>query len=236
LTINTDNKVDANIVAQGKVQGLVRGGFIHHNNNFELPANGTFIKAIDGAETKYSNALAYYTAKVGSPTDLLNSHKTLLNITKSQLLIKGTDGFPAPSTFTIDHNYHEGSITYNGTYNRNLALSIEKGYTNISITRQDPVDIIQEFIVPGRLNGPIIQKLGTKTARTVSVTIEGADPANTGCFINDICSVMPQFSIPNFDQLISDNNSWIKTREDYTVNKLDGSYSISLEYTLKGNC
>jgi hypothetical protein len=233
ITVNTEQNVDATISVQGTIQGLVRGGFIYHNNDFNLPQNGTFITTIDSVETKYSNALDYYTTQVGSGTDLSDSIKQKLNIKKSQLLIKGTDGYPRVSNFTIDHNYHTGSITYNATYDRSLVLSLEKGFTNISITRQDPVDIIQEFIIPGRIQGPIIQKLNMKTARTVSVNIEGASPANKTCNITDICSMIPYFSIKNFEQVLSESNSWIKTREDYTTNAMDGSYSISLEYTLR---
>lgn len=232
-TINTDQNIDASINVQGKIQGLVRGGLIHFTNDFSLPQNGTLITNINGEETKYSNALNYFQSTVGSKIDLLNSHKDLLNIKKSQLLIRGTDGYPIPTTFTIDHNYHEGSITYNAVYSKSLASSAEKGFTNISIVRQDPVDIIQEFIVPGRLEGPIIQKLNCKTPRTVTVNIEGASQDNKNCFIDNICSVVPNFYIENFEQLLAESHSYLKTKEDYTINNLDGSYSISLEYIIR---
>lgn len=233
ITINTEQTIDASIVVQGTIQGLVRGGFIYYNNDFILPQNGVFISSIDGIETKYGNALSHYTSKVGSSTDLFNSVKDSLNIKKSQLLIPGTDGYPAPSNFTLDHNYHTGSISYSATYERSLALSLDKGFTNISIVRQDPVDIIQEFIVPGRIQGPIIQKLDMQTARTITVNIDGASPANKMCNIQDICDTLPFFNIENFNQLLAENNNWVKTREDYTVNALDGSYSISLEYMIR---
>lgn len=233
LTVSTEQRIDASIVVEGKVQGLVRGGFIHYSSDFVLPQSGTIITSIDGAETKYSNALNYYTTKVGSTTDLSEQIKNLLNIKKSQLLIKGDDGFPTPSNFTLDHNYFDGSVNYSATYEKNLANAIDKGYTNISITRQDPVEIIQEFIIPGRIQGPIIQKLNMKTSRTISVNIEGASPSNKKCTIEDICAGIPYFSIEDFDQLLAESNSWVKTKEDYTVNLLDGSYSIALEYTLR---
>lgn len=233
LTVSTDQKIDASIVVEGKIQGLVRGGFIHYNGDFTLPQSGVLITSIDSSDTKYNNALQYFNTKVGSTTDLFNSHKDLLNIKKSQLLIKGEDGYPAPSNFTLDHNYFDGAINYNATYERSIANAIDKGFTNISITRQDPVEIIQEFIIPGRIQGPIIQKLNMKTSRTVTVNIEGASPANKKCDIGDICNNIPSFSIDRFEELLAENNSWLKTKEDYTTNLLDGSYSISLEYTLR---
>jgi hypothetical protein len=156
-----------------------------------------------------------------------------MNITKKQLLIKGPDGLPLPSSFTLDHNYNEGSISYTANYEKSLATALEKGFSNISIVRRDPVDIIQEFIIPGRIQGPIIQKLNMKTARTVSVTIEGFSPNNKSCDISDICNSIPYFSITNFQTLLAESNSWVKTKEDYNVNRLDGSYSISLEYMIR---
>lgn len=233
ITTSTDQTTEVTIAIQGNIQGLVRGGFIYYaGNDFILPQSGTFITSVDGAETKYSNALSFY-GTIGSTTDLYDSVKSTLNITKSQLLIKGTDGLPSPSNFTLDHNYTDGTLSYNATYEKSLVTALEKGYTNVSITRQDPVDIVQEFIIPGRVQGPLIQKLNMKTARTVSINIEGWSESNKGCEITDICSGIPYFNIKNFQNLLVENNNWVKTKEDYNVNKLDGSYSISLEYMIR---
>lgn len=240
----------ANIAVQGSIQGLVRGGFIYYNNDFNLPNNGLFISTIDANETKYSNALAYFKARVGDGSDLLPQFKSELNITKEQLLInteceeEEDEEPPRASSFTVDHNYTNGVVGYNSSYNTDTASTsgANKGYSNISIVRNDPVEIIQEFVVPGRIEGPIIQRLGMKTARTVSINIDGASPDNKECvkFCDDEvstfnpCDSLPTFSIKDFEKLIEENESWVKTKEDYTSNKLDGSYSISLEYTCTG--
>lgn len=241
-----DNK-NVTINIQGNVQGLVRGGFIYYNNDFVLPRNGTFISTVDSAETKYSNALSYFNAKVGDESDLLGGFKTELSITKKQLLINtqcendedtGLELAKAGS-FTMDHSYSNGTVGYNATYDTNSAANTKenKGYSNISIVRNDPTEIIQEFVIPGRLGGPIIQKLGMKTSRTISITIDGASPENKECFQlcnSNPCDLSPKFDIIEFENLLQENNSWIKTKEDYNSNKLDGSYSISLEYLCKG--
>ena len=249
ITTNMGDAKNVNIGVQGTIQGMVRGGFIYYNNDFALPNNGTFISTIDSAETKYSNALAYFNSKISSDSaDLLDSFKSDLNITQAELLIntecsEEEDEPPKPGAFTTDHGYNNGTIGYNVVYDTNTASTAKqnRGYSNITITRNDPIDIIQEFIVPGRIKGPIIQKLGMKTSRTVSINIEGASPQNKECikFCDDgpsfdPCDSLPKFNIKNFDKLIQENNSWIKTREEYTSNKLDGSYSISLEYTCRG--
>jgi hypothetical protein len=241
----TNNPKNVNITVQGNIQGLVRGGFIYYNNDFTLPDQGTFISTIDSMETKYSNALNFFTSQINNGSDLKNTIKSNLNITKKHLLVPCNDQDPSstnlasPSSFTVDHSYLNGTIGYNATYTTRSSStdSGQRGYSNVSIVRNDPVEIIQEFVIPGRLSGPIIQKLGMKTARTISINIDGASPKNQECFCTtnfNPCDTIPNFDIKDFDQLIAENENWIKTKEDYTSNKLDGSYSISLEYTCRG--
>jgi hypothetical protein len=249
ISTTMEGSKNVSISVQGNIQGLVRGGFIYYNNEFSLPSNGTFISTIDATETKYSNALAYFQAKVGDGSDLLPNFKTQLDITQSQLLVNTSCGeeeeesSPTPASFTVDHGYGTGSVGYNVSYDTaTTAFSGQKkGYSNVTIVRNDPVDMIQEFIIPGRIEGPIIQKLGMRTARTISINIDGASPENKECVgfgdganCFDPCDNLPKFSIKNFEKLLETNDKWIKTKEDYTSNKLDGSYSISLEYTCKG--
>jgi hypothetical protein len=251
ITTTMGDSKNVNIAVQGSVQGLVRGGFIYYNNDFNLPKNGTFIFTVDSAETKYSNALAYLNTKVIDSSDLITDFKNELNITQSQLLINNQcdeeeeeEEPPKPGSFTLDHSYTNGTIGYNVVYDTTTASTAKqnKGYSNISIVRNDPIEIIQEFVVPGRSKGPIIQKLGMRTSRTISVSIEGASPENKECivFCDDEnsslqpCNSLPKFSIKGFESLLQENESWIKTKEEYTSNKLDGSYSISLEYLCKG--
>jgi hypothetical protein len=251
-TTTTNNPKNVTINVQGNIQGLVRGGFIYYNNDFDLPNSGSFISTIDSAETKYSNALAYFNSKIGDGSDLLGEFKEELDITAEELLINtdcpgdsDDDEPPRASSFTTDHSYTEGVVGYNASYDTNTANTVGRnlGYSNVSIVRNDPVEIIQEFVIPGRIQGPIIQRLGMKTSRTISINIEGADERNRECVVFcddennnffDPCDSLPTFDIKGFETLLQQSESWIKTREDYTKNVLDGSYSISLEYTCKG--
>lgn len=228
--ITYDENNQTTIAVQGTIQGLVQGGFIYRpGNEFTLPQNGNFIVRNNGAETKYSNALEYFNTRIGTSFDLNDDFKSKLKITKRALLIN-EDGFAGVSSFTLDHNYHDGAITYSANYDTQTAQSFGLGYSNITIVRNDPTEITQEFIIPGRRQGPLIQKLGMYTPRTVSITIEGANRANRDCNV-DVCNSRPYADIPNFDQLTQiSTDYWIKTKEDYTVNKIDGSYSINLEY------
>lgn len=233
-SVTTDSKVNANITVKGTVQGLIRGGFLQFKgNNFTLPANGNFITANNGSETKYSNALAHFSSVVGDKKDLIGSFKTKVGLSKQDLLIKGGSGFPLPVSYVVEHNYTDGSISYTATYDTQSTRARDLGFSNISIVRQDPVDIIQEFIIPGRSAGPIIQKLNMKTAGTISINIDGRSKDNRSCSITSVCDALPVYNIPGIGALLNPGDGYIKTREDYTSNKIDGSFSISLEYMCK---
>jgi hypothetical protein len=235
INVSDEGKKNVTVTIKGTVQGLIRGGFLYFKgNNFTLPDSGSFITSADGSETKYSNALSHFTTGIGSKSDLLGSFKTKVDLSKSELLIKGTSGFPSPSSYVVEHNYNEGNISYTATYETSNTRARDLGFTNISIVRQDPVDIIQEFIIPGRSAGPIIQKLNMKTAGTISINIDGRSKDNKSCGVPAVCDALPVFNIPGFGALLAESNGYIKTREDYTSNKVDGSFSISLEYTSKG--
>lgn len=237
--IASQEKIDASITVKGTIQGLIRGGFIYYDfNHFQLPASGSFFTSLNGNETKYGNALTYYKNLIGHDTDLLDSFKDDLHITKSELLIKNDNGVkPKPSSFVLEHSYLPGTLNYTAVYNRDNAIASERGYANISIVRNDPTDIVQEFVIPGRVAGPIIQKLNMKTARTISINIDGASKDNKECLdsLASLCDhALPIFNIEGFSSLLEDRDDLIRTKEDYTSNKIDGSFSISLEYIAKG--
>jgi len=236
ISYDASNQVTINI--QGTLQGLVQGGFIYEKDvEFTLPKNGTFITRHDGEETKYSNALAFYNSRIGIiGGDLMDSLKQTLNITKSALLISNpTTGYPVAQSFTLDHDYHEGSITYTAVYDTKSTESNDMGYTNISIVRKDPVQMTQEFIIPGRVSGPIIQKLRMFTPLTISINIDGAHPSNKSCGTG-WCNADPINTIANIASLRTlTGDTWIKTKDDTTVNSIDGSFSINLEYMCKNN-
>lgn len=232
------------ITVEGTVQGLVEGGLISDliKDDFELPSNGTFIGKKTNDKTKYNFAHIAFLSDIKSNTsdDLSVSLKTKLNITNSGLLLLNDNGQPRsgqpkPTSFVIDHNYHGGSINYTATYDSVNANTLELGYTNVSITRTFPTDIIQEFIIPGRAAGPIIQKLNMRNPGKISIRVDGMSPKNIGTGASNIavCDSIPDYSdIVGIEALIAIDSDvdYIKTLEEYTKNNIDGSYSISLEY------
>jgi hypothetical protein len=108
-------------------------------------------------------------------------------------------------------------------------------FKNISVTRKDPTEIFQEFIIPGRANGPLIQKLNMYNPRTISINIDGVDLNNRECLdqVSGICASDALPILPaSLNNLLQDTGTgWVKTKDSRSVNKIDGSYSISLEYT-----
>lgn len=231
------------ISVQGSVQGLIEGGLISDLNkdDFELPASGTFIGKKTTDKTKYDFAKLAFLSYIHSNTDddLSSALKSQLGITNSGLLLTGPGGVPRagqpkPTSFVVDHNYHNGSIDYSASYDSVNAHSFDLGYTNVSITRTFPTDIIQEFMVPGRAAGPIIQKINARNPGKISIRVEGMSPKN----IATSASISPCNSIPDYSDIagiealiaIDSHPDYIKTSEEYTKNNIDGSFNISLEY------
>ena len=236
-TTNEGTDYSTTLSVQGTVQGMIRGGIIDlAQEDFELPQEGTFLTKYDGETTKYDNALASYYYYIGGNTDLGGGFKNDKDITKAALLIKNGNGPAIPSSFVLDHNYHEGSISYSAQYDSKLNRGLSQGYMNISIVKNDPVEIINEFVIPGRSQGPLIQRLGAYTPKTISISIEGANQGNKDCSLSNLCSSVPD--VGNiFNQLQSYENStvWIKTSEAYNKNQIDGSFSMNVSYTCTEN-
>lgn len=234
LQTTNDDKYETTATIQGTVKGLITGGFIRNiNAGYSLPQNGQFIIASNAGETRYQNALSYLHSNVGDELDLLSGFKSLVGIDTTTLGVKNAV-IPKPINYSLEHNYIEGTIGYTASYSSEYERNRLNGFTNISITHKAATEIFQEFIIPGRASGPLIQKLNMYNPRTVSINIDGSNPQNRGCSVYDICNSLP--SIPNslLPLLNQESDSWIKTKDSRTKNTIDGSYSISLEYTCKG--
>lgn len=236
IQTSNDDKYETTTTVQGTVKGLTRGGFIKYKqHDFELPQNGQFIITYNSTETRYTNAVSYFNTFIGSATDLSQNFKTSLGFGNNLLGIKNSSSNPSPISYSLDHSYVEGSLTYTATYSSTHERNRQNGFTNVSITRKDPTEIFQEFIIPGRQSGPIIQKLNMYNPRTININIDGANLANRVCGVSNICNATPIIPSSINSLLNTDGSNWIKTKDNRSVNTIDGSYSISLEYTCKGN-
>lgn len=238
-TVNTTDggdKKTTTISISGNIQGLIEGGLLKAANILELPSNGSILSYNDGATgSKYSQA-ASALSSIATKEDLNDNIKSFFGINNAALGVVGDcidpDGLPKPASHNITHNYTEGSIGYDTSYNTDIACGVNNSFTNISVGVEDPVDIVAEFIIPGRAKGPIIQKINAKTPKKITINIDGTLD-KTCCYTLDggvyaaICSGL---ALPSGIPASTIANMKL-TQDQFVYNPIDGSYSISRAYT-----
>lgn len=240
-TTDDGSQKNVTITFSGEVRGLVETGLIKTPNIIELPTSGTIFAYNDSnTNSRYSKALAGLQDIVDtSAEDIKSNIKSALGITNAALGVGGDcidpSGYPSPSSYNLNHTYVDGLISYETTYTTERACSPSgTSFTSINVSVEDSVDIVAEFIVPGRLQGPIIQKIGVKTPKKITVNIDGS--------INPKCCLETNLS-DKFDEACSgfplppglppEVIAGAKlTQNQFVTNPLDGSYSISRSYTV----
>lgn len=234
-TTNSGGKKTTTISINGNIQGLIQGGLLKGNNIIQLPNNGSFFSYNDSSTaSKYSKALLAFDS-IATKNDLKDNIKTFFGITNESLGIIGdcvtAGGLPKPASHAITHNYTDGSISYDTSYNTDLACGTNKSFTNISVGVEDPAEIVAEFIVPGRAKGPIIQKINAKTPRKITLNVDGVIDKQC-CYKLDsdaydaICSGL---ALPTGIPPANVSNMKL-TQDEFVYNPIDGSYSISRAY------
>lgn len=232
-SVQRDNKTtNVSISLQGSITGLVPGGLINNPNIIKLPASGKLFIAQENNTTKYSNALAAYGA-ISNGSDLIDSVKTTMGVTKEELLVSGDCvTSPKAASFSSTHDYTNGVISYSSEYNSKRSCSNNSSYRNISISVENGTPIIAEFVIPGRADGPIIQKIGPNSPTRINVNIEGVSEQPSCCpnissSVSDVCS--GGLSLPSDIPSVDIPNA-VLTQNQETFNSIDGSYSISRSY------
>lgn len=226
---NEKGNITATIDISGQVEGMIRGGFIYHNSKFTLPQNGTFIVNTDTTSSKYESARNHYYAVVGGNSDVNDNLKNIAGVNRANLYAGHSTGSASisPASFSLDHDYTTGVVSYSASYNTQQVLSDDGGFQNISIVRKPSIPITQEFVIPGRNSGPIIQFLGMYTPPTISINVEGVRQ-NPICDVSDPCSYTPW--IPAALNIF-EANGYVITSKSFNTNAIDGSFSASYEAT-----
>ena len=245
------SSMTTNISINGTIQGYVEGGIINSPGPISLPNKGSLLVYNNSSLNKYDNAKILldkiydeneYNGGVGAggKRDLKVLFKNALGITLDEL--NSVQSFddpisdpPHPTSFNLTHDYNNGTINYNLEYSSSNACG--KKYQEVSVQISQPTKIIAVFNVPNSNLCPIIQELGTNTAKTVSVSIRGIDHSDIGQpdtidLSNELDSANlgcdPYGYLPvNIPGISSDS---ILTQKQYTKNPMDGSYSLSLNY------
>jgi hypothetical protein len=240
ISYSEGSNQNVNITLKGTITGLIPGGLIYKSDDFyTLPKNGQFIYASNNnTNNKYDNALKYYYQHISNNfTDLYPDVKTRNGINFGTLNIKGDPNNInfQPTSFALEHNYSDGIISYTAIYDKLNASTFGRGYTNISVEIKEPVELIQEFVIPGRISGPVIQKLGMSSAKIMSININGASDSDRflgpTLDIVSVCNTIPTLPA-NIASLLNnyDNGKALLTKKDYNTNTIDGSFNVNLEY------
>jgi len=246
---NQNNTKAVGLTISGTIEGLLEGGIINSSSPIQLPNSGSILIYKNNNDTKYDNAKLLldkifketdYNAGFGASgkKDLIKAFKDDLGVTLTDLNISTplddpVSDPPHPISFNLTHDYNTGTINYTVEYSSDT-LACGRKYQEISIQTNNPTKIIAPFNIPLSDKGPLIQELGTQTAKIVTVTINGVDltaqgkprPMDLLSELNCNANYLP-ITLPNING--------IKTNQEYTRNILDGSYTINLSYICDNN-
>jgi hypothetical protein len=231
-------KKSISMSVDGNIQGLIEGGVIRSAHVLSLPQNGKLFLTNNPTTTKYDNALSAYN-KIGSKSALNSNFQSYLGITNASIGVTGDcidpSGSPRPANHSVSHNYTEGVITYKSDYNTETACAQSGSYRNISVSIEDSIPLIAEFVIPGRIDGPIIQKIGPKSPKKITINIEGSQTPDCCAtsdqkdIVDDICK--NGLALPSGVPVLPGNSTDRKLVQDQmTSNPVDGSYSITKTY------
>jgi hypothetical protein len=269
-----------NINIQGNIQGLLptnilkSTGFVSDGTQMylSLPSNGPFIASSPDITSKYYYAWYHFMKDIVNEdfSDLRENFKRALSINYATLFPETGSDIPCvedengggylalfqllakPRTFSISHNYNDGAVLYSAEYDTERSCSADRGFEDLTVTEEDPVPILAEFIVPGRSAGPIIQNLETYTNKKITLSFTGVtkkgciegnpwqeewEALNPGEDIFDFVNL--NVNIPPIVNAIirtteksaeEQNKKLIKTNDSYNYNPIDGSFSVNVSY------
>ena len=152
-----------------------------------------------------------------------------------------------PKTNSIGYNPTAGTITYAYEYDTRPSNCISGALSEVfTITDNNPTDVFASLSVIGRAAGPILQDMGTVTARTREVNIEVVMTPATGCPTttgNWYSLRYTQSPKPQVDSLVQIIYSEMtgtygqvfKHIDSENWNPKDGRYTRNVGYTA-GNC
>jgi len=230
---NSNREITLNV--NGNIQGLMLGGLITNPVPLSLPQQGKLMLSLGTQHTKYDRArLAYEEITNGS--DLSPEFKDALGINFAILEIDACDDYPKSNQLTSGNNFSEGVITYSSSFSSRSACLQNSYYTDITIDQKDPVELTAEIIVPGRTQGPVIQKLNVTSPRSVTISMNGVVSPDAckdyDTYMNAICAgqdfildkganILPSETIANA----------VITQNTENFNQIDGSFSVTRTYT-----
>ena len=136
----------------------------------------------------------------------------------------------APTSFTITHNYGQGSIDYSVEFSPE-----SRSRCNVTISTEEPVPITAEFTIPGK--GIYYQPLGGCTPKKWTINAEGLVGTPMGCNMDSggisICSD----PVIGCEEYMPDDSqgTYLLISKQKTYNPIDGSFSYNATWVCT-NC
>lgn len=157
------------------------------------------------------------------------------NLYTTALLYKGNIGYanlnPFPAQSTIGSNPKAGTISYNYSYNTRPTNCVNGALSEvITIVDNNPGQVVAQIPILGRVHGPILQDIGTYTARSRQLTIELIMPSSgTSC---NPMSNKPSSSILNsiISNVQPNGTKVFKEQDSETWNFSQGAYSRQISW------
>jgi hypothetical protein len=263
---NTTNQ-EISISVNGEIRGLVPGYNLGADSSAPIKINSSFIGngsfmtttpnlvgRIDrtgNAELCFDSIFNYY------GFDLKDNFKTALGITHANLQINPATKI-LPSKMNLTRNYIEGTISYSAEYNN--TFNCPTNHYSVDISVEEPIPIIAEFIIPNNnyhtfgsdgiepSGFPVIQNLGTNTAKKINVTINGnvgedfnkcclgSDQDTTWNLLNYDVFSLGAFTLPSGLILPVISSGYVLTSKTKKTTYPQGNFTISLAYTCATTC
>lgn len=211
FTVNTNNESQngvSSITIEGSVRGLdTRDISYNLTESRWAAASGAFFGTI--LPQMYTRANAYHAA--------LTANKPL-NIT--------------PLANTVGINPKAGNITYSYSYDTRPSNCVSGALSEvINVVDNNPGQIVAQIPVLGRVHGPVLQDIGTYTARTRSLTIELIMPV-TGTSCSPLSGKPSSTAIDAIINSVTPiGNQVYKTADQTTWEFKSGRFSQQVEWT-----
>lgn len=238
------DKFNCGISVNGTIQGFVPGGLIYSDGSFSLPQNGSVLVRSSLSQNKIMSASSFFNNKIANGLDLKDDIKDKLGIIYSNLCIKTEDlcddmpTYPPPASFNLTTNYTDGTINYSAEYTSDRSCKQASETASISVSSDGGTDVIAEFIVPN--GNTIIQDLGTKTAKRITINVQGKNGEPKDCCLENTglsglieSSSCGGVSLPSG---ISIPGDVIITQKQISNNLKEGTYNATISYICATAC
>lgn len=143
-----------------------------------------------------------------------------------------------PVNESVGHNACNGTISYTYEYNDRPIECIAGALSErITISDTAKTDVFASLIILGKSSGPILQDIGTRTARTRTLSIDVIVQPATGCTFSNWENSQPDVTslVNSVEADLNSNSQVFKTQDDQTWEANIGHFTKTVSWTY-GSC